>query len=234
MASVIDFAKLERCLGIRFTSRQLCQEALTHKSFSAERDLKYDNQRLELLGDAVVQIIMTEELYQRYPGLQEGMLTKMRASLVNQASLASFARSLSLGDYLLLGKGETDANGADRDSTLCDLFEAFMGAVYLDQGLDAAKKFFLNILHEKVPDPQGCLNKLNPKGRLQEFTQHYKLGMPSYRVVEVTGPDHMLVYTMEVSVKNYPPEQATASSRKAAECTAAEKLLEKLLEKFRT
>ncbi len=228
MASVIDFAKLERCLDIHFNDRKLCQEALTHKSFSAERNLDYDNQRLELLGDAVVQIIMTEELYRQYPDLQEGMLTRIRAALVNQTSLAAFARSIGLGAYLLLGRGETDSCGDDRASTLCDAFEAFTGAVYLDQGLEAARKFFLEILHRQVPDPRSMLSCQNPKGRLQEFTQHYRIGMPAYRILEVTGPDHQLVYTVEVSVPPYEPEQASASSRKAAECTAAEKMLKKL------
>lgn len=223
-----DFTKLERVFGLHFNDPALCREAFTHKSFAAEHNLKYDNQRLELLGDAVVQILMTEELYKRYADLQEGMLTRIRSALVNQDSLSAFARSIGLGDYLLLGRGEIELNGADRDSTLCDTFEAFVGAIYLDQGLDAARTFFLNILNRQIPDPRSVLNGQNPKGALQEFTQQRGMGIPSYRVLSVSGPDHMPVYTVEVRLGKHDPENATASSRKHAECSAAEKLLERL------
>ncbi len=234
MASVIDFAKMERCLGIRFQNRELCKEAFTHKSFSAEQNLNYDNQRLELLGDAVVQILMTEELYRRYPELQEGMLTRIRSAFVNQASLSGFARSIHLGDFLLLGKGEAELHGEDRDSTLCDTFEAFIGAVYLDQGLECAREFFLTILNREVPDPQAVLSCLNPKGRLQEFTQHHRIGRPAYEVIDVAGPPHQPVYTVKVMLESCEPEQASASSRKQAECVAAEKMLVKLQQQIKS
>lgn len=223
-----EFSKLEAKLGITFKDPDLCKEAFTHKSFAAEHDLKYDNQRLELLGDAVVQIILTEELFKRYPALQEGVLTKIRSALVNQESLARFARELGLGEYLRLGKGEKEMNGNDRDSTLCDLFEALTGAIYLDQGMETARGFFLDILNRLVPDPAAVLSDLNPKGSLQEFTQHLGKGVPQYKVLSVSGPDHKPVYEVEVSLHGIAPETASATNRKQAEGLAAGKLLARL------
>ena len=115
---IADLQKFQRMTGIHFTDQKLLREALTHKSYATEFNLKYDNQRLECLGDAVVQIVLTKHLFHRYPGLQEGDLTKIRSALVNQDTLAKFARSISLGSYLMLGRGETESHGCDRDSTL--------------------------------------------------------------------------------------------------------------------
>lgn len=227
-----EISKLEAKLGITFKDPELCKEAFTHKSFAAEHDLKYDNQRLELLGDAVVQIILTEELFKRYPTLQEGALTKIRSALVNQDSLARFARDLGLGESLRLGKGEKEMNGNDRASTLCDLFEALTGAIYLDQGLETARGFFLNILNRLVPEPAAVLSDLNPKGSLQEFTQHLGKGVPQYKVLSVSGPDHKPVYEVEVSLHGIAPETASATNRKQAEGLAAGKLLARLKEEI--
>lgn len=227
-----EFAKLEETIGITFHDPELCREAFTHKSFAAEHDLKYDNQRLELLGDAVVQIILTEELFKCYPALREGDLTKIRSALVNQDSLARFARALELGEHLRLGKGEKEMNGNDRDSTISDLFEALTGAIYLDQGMEIARKFFLGILYRLVPDPAGVLTDLNPKGSLQEFTQHLRKGVPRYKVLSVSGPDHKPVYEVEVSLYGIAPETACAANRKQAECLAAGKLLARLKEEM--
>ena len=141
-----DLVKLERILGIKIGNEAVYREALTHKSFAAEHQLGYDNQRLELLGDAVVQIILTDYLYRRYGNLQEGDLTKIRSAMVNQDALAQFARDISLGSFLMLGRGELELHGQDRDSTISDAFESLLGAVYLDQGIEAATKIFLPIL----------------------------------------------------------------------------------------
>lgn len=221
-----DLARLQRELELPFRNPALCEEALTHKSFAAEHRLKYDNQRLELLGDAVVQIVLTRYLYDRYPALQEGDLTKIRSALANQDSLASLARRISLGSYLLLGRGESELNGQDRDSTLCDAFEAFLGAVYLDFGLEKATEFFLRILQEEHAEPSDLLHDLNPKGALQEYTQRLGAGVPQYRIVSVSGPDHDPLYTVELSVKGRVISVAVASSRKLAEREAARSALE--------
>lgn len=224
-----DPVKLQRVLGLSFQNPALLDEALTHKSFAAEHHVPYDNQRLELLGDAVVQIILTRYLYDRYTDLHEGGLTKLRSALANQDSLARMARSISLGEHLLLGKGEMELHGNDRDSTISDAFESFIGAIYLDMGLEVAEKFFLHILEKEYPDPASLLQDLNPKGALQEYTQSQGAGVPVYKVLSVTGPDHDPVYSVEVYIRQKPVAQASASSRKQAERDAAKAALDLLL-----
>jgi len=216
-----DFVKLERILGITFRDTAVYKEAMTHKSFAAEHQLGYDNQRLELLGDAVVQIILTDYLYRRYADLQEGDLTKIRSAMVNQDALAQFARDISLGSFLLLGRGELELNGQDRDSTISDAFESLIGAIYLDHGLETATKIFLPILLKNYPDPAESLHEINPKGILQEYTQQNSQGVPQYRVVSVTGPAHAPQYEVEVLIKDKVIARGTASSHKLAEREAA-------------
>ena len=216
-----DFVKLERILGITFRDIAVYKEAMTHKSFAAEHQLAYDNQRLELLGDAVVQIILTDYLYKRYRNLQEGDLTKIRSAMVNQDALAQFARDISLGSFLMLGRGDLELHGQDRDSTISDAFESLLGAIYLDKGLATATEFFLPILLRNYPDPAECLNDINPKGILQEYTQQRSQGVPQYRVVAVTGPAHAPQYEVEVLIKDKVVARGTASSHKLAEREAA-------------
>ena len=216
-----DFVKLERILGITFRDTAVYKEAMTHKSFAAEHQLSYDNQRLELLGDAVVQIILTDYLYRRYTDLQEGDLTKIRSAMVNQDALAQFARDISLGSFLLLGRGELELNGQDRDSTISDAFESLIGAIYLDHGLETATNIFLPILLKNYPDPAESLHEINPKGILQEYTQQNSQGVPQYRVVSVTGPAHAPQYEVEVLIKDKVIARGTASSHKLAEREAA-------------
>ncbi len=216
-----DFVKLERILGIKFGDLAVYREAMTHKSFAAEHLLAYDNQRLELLGDAVVQIILTDYLYRRYKDLQEGDLTKIRSAMVNQDALAQFARDISLGSFLMLGRGELELNGQDRDSTISDAFESLIGAIYLDHGIKAATDIFLPILLKNYPDPAECLHEINPKGILQEYTQQKAQGVPQYRVVAVTGPAHAPQYEVEVLIRDKVIARGTASSHKLAEREAA-------------
>ena len=224
-----DLVKLERILGIKIGDEAVYREAMTHKSFAAEHQLSYDNQRLELLGDAVVQIILTDYLYKRYTDLQEGDLTKIRSAMVNQDALAQFARDISLGSFLLLGHGELELNGQDRDSTISDAFESLLGAVYLDQGIEAATKIFLPILLKNYPDPAECLNEINPKGILQEYTQQKAQGVPQYRVVSVTGPAHAPQYEVEVLIRDKVVARGTACSHKLAEREAARAAIRILL-----
>lgn len=221
-----DLAKLQRLLSITMVNERLYREALTHKSFAAEHNVPYDNQRLELLGDAVVQIIMTRYLFDRYPGLHEGDLTKIRSALVNQDSLAAFARMIDLGAELMLGKGEIELGGGERDSTVSDAFESLMGAVYLDLGLEAASVIFLRLLERHCPEPSDMLCSLNPKGALQEYTQRKGLGVPRYEVVSVSGPDHSPQFEISVSIHEKEICRAVASSRRLAERDAAKNALE--------
>ena len=141
-------------------------EALTHRSYAVENALAYDNQRLEFLGDAVLEIVLTEYLFRLYPECDEGAMTKIRSALVREAALARLARKLELGEYLQVGRGEKESGGADRDSTLADLFEAVLGAFYLDGGFEPVREFITAMFAAEYPEPRRLLGTINPKGQI--------------------------------------------------------------------
>lgn len=221
-----DPVKLQNRIHYTFRDPELLKAALTHRSFATENHLEYSNQRLEFLGDAVLQIILTEYLFHRYRDFQEGELTKLRSALANQDILAEFARDIELGDALLLGHGERETGGACRDSTVSDAMEALLGAMFLDSSLEQVRSFFLGLMLEKYPDPSLLLLSINPKGALQELTQKKYGEPPVYRVIDLSGPDHQPVYTVEVSIRNHPVARATGAKRKTAESNAAQKVLD--------
>ena len=202
----------------------LLTEAFTHRSYAVEHSLDYDNQRLEFLGDAVLEIIHTESLYRNYPDLPEGDMTKIRAALSCESTLAALARQLDLGGYLLIGNGEKECGGNDRDSTLCDLFEAVLGAIYLDGGLRAAENFVKPLFDAEFPDPRELLDSLNPKGKLQEFTQGRWHRPPAYRLLRSGGVQHLPFFEVEVTVENF-VAPGRGNSRKAAEVDAAARMV---------
>lgn len=220
-----DIEKLKKLLGVVFKQPALLKEALTHRSYAVENKLKYDNQRLEFLGDAVLEIILTEYLFDSYPAADEGVMTKMRSALAQQESIAKLARKINLGSYLYIGRGEAASGGADRDSTLCDLFEALLGACYLDQGMEFARKLVLDLIKAEFPAPHRMLPGLNPKGSLQEYTQH-KFGRPPvYQVLNVSGPEHNPLYEVEVAVNDH-KLSGQGGSRRQAEFAAAAAMLQ--------
>jgi ribonuclease-3 len=155
----------------------------------------------------------------------------MRSAIAKEESLAGIAREISLGDFLLLGKGETECGGKNRDSTLSDAFESLVGALYLDAGIEAAQNFLLALVQKMYPEPSDLLADLNPKGSLQEYTQQHLGATPEYVTVMVSGPDHSPSYTVEVFIKSKPMGQGSATKRKAAEGAAAKVALENLLAK---
>jgi ribonuclease-3 len=215
-------------IGYEFRNPQFLIEAITHRSHAVETGLSYDNQRLEFFGDAVIQIIITEYLYCRYPAHDEGQLTKMRSALNQQNTLANFARSISLGNFIRLGKGEFKANGHERNSTLCDAFEALTGAIYLDGGHEAAKNFLVPLVDDLYPSPESLLQAANPKGFLQELTQKKWGSKPVYKIEEMTGPDHQRTFLVSVTVNDKITGSGTATSCKSAESAAAETALKAL------
>jgi len=219
-----DIEKLKYVLGYDFKDRSLLRAALTHRSYAAENGLAYDNQRLEFLGDAVLEIVLTEYLFAECRSSSEGDMTKMRSALAREETLAQAARRFHLGDYLLLGHGEQEAGGGDRDSTLADLFEAILGAWYLDAGLAPVRDFVLKIIREDFPDPRALLRTLNPKGTLQEFSQRRFGETPVYCVVESSGPEHDPLYKVEVKLREF-SAVGSAKSHKGAESEAARVLL---------
>ena len=224
-----DILLLSKDINYDFHNKKLLEEAMTHKSYAAESSLLYDNQRLEFLGDAVLQIIITEYLYIRYPQEQEGKLTKMRSALARQGAFANLAKYLNLHEYIRMGKGEIKAGGTMRDSTLCDAFEALAGAVYLDNGLESVVNMMMPILKKVYPEPIDLLFNMNPKGALQEYTQqHSKTDIPEYIIEDKEGPDHDCIYNVSVSIRGKIIGHGTGKSRKSSEMNAAENALKAL------
>jgi ribonuclease-3 len=194
-----------------------------HRSFASEHKISYDNQRLEFLGDSVLELILTEYLFEHYPQYREGELTKIRSSLACEKTLAGFARKLSLGSYLFVGKGELESNAKHRNSTIADLFEAVLGAIFLDCGMEYAKKLVIPLIEELDEAPHAVLSTVNPKGRLQELSQANWNETPRYTVLNVSGPSHNPRYFVEVRVREF-TACASGKSRKDAETKVAAQL----------
>jgi ribonuclease III len=218
--------KLESIINYKFKDRSLLKQAMTHRSYAAERKIATDNQRLEFLGDAVIEIIVTEYLFKLYTNKQEGELTALRSALVQKNTLAKIASTIHLQDFIFLGKGETESGGASRESTLCDAFEAIIGAVYLDSNFSTVRTFLLSILTNVFPQPNNLLAELNPKGLLQEITQKKWCLKPEYKIKEVTGPQHDIVYIVDVYVNKEFYGTGKGKNRKSAESAAAKAALE--------
>ncbi len=212
--------QLAKILGLPGMSCDHLREALTHRTYAVEHGIPYDNQRLEFLGDAVLEIIHTDYLFRLYPDLPEGDLTKIRSALACESMLADLARKLNLGNYLLIGKGEQESGGNDRDSTLADLFEAVLGAVYLDAGFDFSRELVIGLFKKYCPDPREQLLYLNPKGRLQELSQRRWGCVPSYRLLRQSGLQHLPLFEVEVVVAHL-VAIGSGGSRKLAEVAAA-------------
>lgn len=216
-----DLTKLQRVLGYTFQDPKLLTEALMHRSFASENNLRYDNQRLEFLGDSVLQIVLTEFIFQRYTDYAEGPMTKIRSAMSDQTALAILARKINLGEYLLLGRGEIENDGGNRDSTLSDALESVFAAIYLDGGLEPARTVILHLMEEAFPRPEDLLLTNNPKGALQEFSQKYYGVSPIYQTLSVEGEDHDPLFTVQVSLQDVVLATATARKRKTAEGIAA-------------
>jgi ribonuclease-3 len=217
---------LSRRLGLSFSNLALLMRALTHRSYVNEYPAVEDNERLEFLGDAVLDFIVGAWVYNRFPEMPEGDLTKMRSALVRNEQLAKFARKLDLGSALRLGRGEASSGGHDRDNLLGSAFEALIGALYLDAGLSAVDKFVNPILEEAR---ELILSQIHdPKSQLQEWTQSQKLGSPHYRVVGTSGPDHAVVFEMVVEIAGVLKGRGSGTSKSYAEHAAAQDALKNL------
>ncbi len=215
--------KLLDTLRFEFVNPVLFEQALTHRSAGAP-----NNERLEFLGDAVIEIIVTHWLYQVLPDDAEGHLTRYRASFVCRESLAQLARELELGESLALGGGELKSGGRQRDSILADGFEALFGAMFLDQGLEACKECLLPLLGPRLEKVREEAPK-DPKTRLQEYLQGRGLPTPEYIVVSTQGADHEQEFLIECRVSTLNQStQGTGTSRRRAEQSAAQQLLDEL------
>jgi ribonuclease-3 len=218
---------LETRIGYKFNNSLLLAEALTHPSLAYEsKRPHFDNQRLEYLGDAVIQLILTNELYQRFPKFAEGRLTKLRSRLVSRDGLCEYAYLISLGDYLLLGKGEAASGGRERPSNLADAIEALAGAVYLDGGYAAATEFIMNNFISFIDEIANQPDDSNPKGKLQEHLQSITQSSPSYSIISQEGPDHEKSFVSQVSWEGILLGEGDGKSKKEAEIKAASDALE--------
>ena len=226
-----DYDELQTRLGYTFRDMALLRLALTHPSVAHELGSPVQtNQRLEFLGDAVLQLVLTRALYDRFTDFGEGPLTKARAKLVNRRSLAERARSLDLGAHLTLSRGEEMHGGRGRPSALADAFEAVLGAILLDGGFDAAREFIGREFRGAVADLEVIPSQENPKGELQELLQAVSPEAPHYEVVSASGPDHDREFECTVHHGGTELARGIGKSKKAAESEAALAALRKLRE----
>jgi len=217
---------LEERIGHRFADPDLLRLALTHRSVSAQDPGRNDNERLEFLGDAVLQLIVTDLLYESYPMLAEGQMAKVRAAAVSKPTLAEVARSLGLGEHVELAPSEESTGGRDKDSILADVVEAIIGAVYLDQGLGPARELVLSLWSDRVAERAREPGIKDYKTRLQELAA--RAGhRPVYKVVG-TGPDHDRRFSAVVSIDGADQGSGVGRSKRQAEQQAAQQALEKL------
>jgi ribonuclease-3 len=227
---MIDWNDCQENLGTAFRRVYLLEQAFTHLSYLNENP-GFDgpsNERLEFLGDSVLNFIVTEKLYKEFPKLTEGDLTGIRSSLVCRDTLAGLASSLKLGNWLLLGRGEEANGGRAKTSNLANTMEALIGALYLDHGLAKARRFVLNQLKPELDKIRAGKTAENYKALVQEFIQGQKKPAPIYRLVQASGPDHSKRFTAEVLVEGKALGRGTGKSKKTAESQAAKAAWEKL------
>ncbi len=222
MPLVNGYDELQARLGYPFRDPGLLQLALTHPSVAHEQGAPLQtNQRLEFLGDAVLQLVLTQELYDKFRAFGEGPLTKARAKLVNRRTLAEHARRLGLGQYLIVSRGEDMHGGRDRPSALADTFEALLGAIFLDSSFAAAREFILRQFEAAFGKLTVIPILENPKGELQELLQSGSGGAPQYFVASASGPDHDRIFECTVHHNGVELARGQGKSKKAAESEAA-------------
>ena len=213
--------RLSQRLGYSYQDQELVQLALTHRS-KGDRN----NERLEFLGDSILNFLIAEDLYRRFPQAKEGKLSRLRARIVKGETLAEIARELQLGEFLLLGSGELKSGGFRRDSILADTVEALIGAMYLDAGLEVVRERLLHWFGSRLDQLTLTDPIKDPKTRLQEYQQANKLSLPAYQVLNISGPSNEQLFTVECRVSEWPePVVAKGNSRRNAEQLAAAQLL---------
>lgn len=225
-----DPSEFEKQHGLNFKNKDLLKTAFVHSSYVNELtdSSQEDNERLEFLGDSILGFVVSEWLFTRYPNSREGELTSMRAALVRREALARFARRHNLGDFLFLGHGEEESGGRKRAATLAATFEAVIGAIYLDLGLEAVRNFLLPIVQEDLN--RGSLETLykDPKSRLQEWSQGTYGILPRYKQVDHSGPDHAKVFMFQVTIKDRRYGVGEGATKQEASLAAAAMALHRL------
>jgi ribonuclease-3 len=214
---------LEERILYKFRNGLLLAEALTHPSISLERkNYPFDNQRLEFLGDSVIQVSVTEHLFRMFPDFGEGQLTKLRTRIVSRTALRNRAAKLDLGSYIMMGRGEESSGGRERASTLADVFESLVGAIYLDGGFDAARIFILRQMEEVFTEIANQPEEINPKGFLQEILQAIEPAAPEYQILSQSGPEHSKNFICSVVWNGQELGRGCGSSKKEAQVAAAQ------------
>ncbi|PDZ42188.1 ribonuclease III [Bacillus cereus] len=227
------FKVFQEKISITFTDEKLLIQAFTHSSYVNEHRKKphEDNERLEFLGDAVLELTVSQYLFQKYPTMSEGELTKLRAAIVCEPSLVRFANELSFGSLVLLGKGEEMTGGRERPALLADVFEAFIGALYLDQGLETVWEFLKEIVYPKINE--GAFSHvMDYKSQLQELIQRDGSGNVEYQILQEKGPAHNREFVSRVTLNNVALGLGSGKSKKEAEQQAAAEALKKLKEQL--
>jgi len=224
MGNSLNLKELEKNLDYKFKDKNLLEEALTHKSYTKE----FNNERLEFLGDAVLDLIVGEYLYEKFPKTAEGNLSKLRASLVNEKGFEKLAKLINLGKYIRISQAEENNSGRTKASILANGFEAVMGAIYLESGLSKVKEIVLRLLHIAYPKIDLDSVFKDYKTTLQEITQAKYGVIPKYTVIKATGPDHNKEFTVEISIDDKVIDYAVGKSKKEAQQNAAKKALDKI------
>ncbi len=224
-----NLSELEEKLNIEFEDKELLKRAFTHRSYINEsNDANKHNERLEYLGDAVLEFLASRYLFEKYPEHPEGDLTSFRSATVKTETLADTARKLDFGKYLRMSRGEETTGGRDKDYLLANTFEAILGAIYMDKGLDACDEFVKRILFPRIPNIVENRLDLDAKTQFQEIAQEMHKITPSYRVIAETGPDHNKRFEVEVSLNDKPYGKGKGPSKQKAEENAAEMALIKI------
>lgn len=224
-----DYTQLLRKLSLKFSDLNLLNEAFTHKSYvnEVEDASVRSNERLEFLGDAVLELVVTKHLFQDFPNKEEGELTAMRSALVRGNNLSEVARKLDLGQYLILSKGEFNSNGQSKGYILANLVEAIIGAIYIDQGMSKAAEFILKHIYSCLPKILEENSHIDSKTRFQEISQEKISITPEYKLSAESGPDHSKQFTMAVFLGDEKIAEGTDSSKQKAEQKAALNALKK-------
>ena len=216
--------RLEKKIGHTFVNDDLLKRAITHRSAGSRH-----NERLEFLGDSILSLVIAEALFHRFPDVSEGDMSRMRATLVREKTLAELAREFDLGEYLILGPGELKSGGFRRESILADTVEALIGAIYLDVGMEPVRGLLLAWYASRLDEIRPGADQKDPKTRLQELLQGKRKPLPSYVVVKVKGEAHNQEFTVQCEIEGVTPSVVgVGSSRRKAEQAAAEKALEQL------
>jgi len=231
---VYDIGSLQESLNVKFKNPSLLEQTLVHSSYLNEYPgaAPGSNERLEFLGDAVLGFIVAEKLYQDFPDLAEGEMTRIRSVLVQRATLTHVARDLKLGDYLFLGKGEEASGGRQKPANLSGALEAVVAAIFLDRGLAVTRKLVLRLLAEEFQEAAGRGKGVDYKSHLQELVQSKYHSSPSYRTLQATGPDHDRLFTVEVVIRDRVLGEGSGKSKKLAEAEAARNALERFKNNF--